>query len=45
MLYECYKQLQGKADKRQVKDPRLALTHNLGGQPPGAIVAVSIVGQ
>jgi len=44
-LYECYKQLQGKADKRQVKDPQLALTHNLGGQPPGAIVAVSIVGQ
>ena len=45
MLYECYKQLQGKADKRQVKDPKLALTHNLGGQPPGAIVAVAIVGQ
>jgi acetyl-CoA C-acetyltransferase len=23
MLYEMYKQLQGKADKRQIKDPRL----------------------
>jgi acetyl-CoA C-acetyltransferase len=45
MMYECYKQLQGKADKRQLKDPKLALTHNLGGQPPGAIVAVAIVGQ
>ena len=33
MLYENYKQLQGKADQRQVKNATLALTHNLGGAP------------
>jgi acetyl-CoA C-acetyltransferase len=44
MLYEVYKQLQGKAGPRQVKNPKLGLTHNLGGQPPGAIVSVAIAG-
>ena len=33
MLYENYKQLQGKAGQRQVKNVTLALTHNLGGAP------------
>ena len=33
MLYEVYKQLQEKAGPRQVKDPRLGLTHNQGGEP------------
>ena len=31
MQYEVYKQLQEKAGSRQVKDPRLGLTHNFGG--------------
>ena len=52
MLYEEYKQLQGKADQlknagkpsRQVKNPRLGLTHNLGGSPPSATCSVIIVG-
>ncbi len=44
MLYEVYKQLQGKAEKRQVKNPRLGLTHNQGGEPGAAIVSVMIVG-
>jgi acetyl-CoA C-acetyltransferase len=44
MLYEMYKQLQGKAGPRQIKNPRLGLTHNLGGQPPRSVCAVSIVG-
>jgi acetyl-CoA C-acetyltransferase len=52
MLYEEYKQLQGKADQlknpgkpsRQVKNPRLGLTHNLGGTPPSATISVIIVG-
>jgi acetyl-CoA acetyltransferase len=44
MLYEMYKQLQGKADKRQIKNPRLGLTHNLGGQPPHSVCSVCIVG-
>jgi len=45
MIYEVYKQLQGKAEKRQVKDPKLGLTHNLGGKiGGGAICSVSILG-
>ncbi|MFC2002520.1 acetyl-CoA acetyltransferase [Chloroflexota bacterium] len=32
MLYELYKQLQGKAGPRQIKNPKLGLAHNLGGQ-------------
>jgi acetyl-CoA C-acetyltransferase len=44
MLYEMYKQLQGKAGPRQIKNPRLGLTHNLGGQPPQSVCSISIVG-
>jgi acetyl-CoA C-acetyltransferase len=44
MLYEVYKQLQGKAGKRQVKNPRLGLTHNQGGEPGAATVSVLIAG-
>ena len=44
MLYEVYKQLQGKADKRQIKNPRLGLTHNQGGEPGSATVSVLIAG-
>ncbi|MHB1127238.1 MAG: acetyl-CoA acetyltransferase [Bacillota bacterium] len=45
MLYEMYKQLQGKAGKRQLKDPKLGLTHNLGGVPWSCVAFVSIVGK
>ncbi len=45
MMYEVYKQLQGKAGPRQVKNPRFGLTHNLGGIVPGAAIsACCIVG-
>lgn len=44
MIYEVYKQLQGKADKRQIKDPRIGLTHNLGGFPSMSVVSVAIFG-
>jgi acetyl-CoA C-acetyltransferase len=44
MIYEVYKQLQGKAGPRQIKDPRLGLTHNLGGIPPRSIVSVAVFG-
>ncbi len=44
MIYEMYKQLQGKADQRQLKDPKLGLTHNLGGFPQGNVCSVAIVG-
>jgi acetyl-CoA C-acetyltransferase len=44
MLYEVYLQLQGKAGPRQVKNPRLGLTHNQGGEPGAATVSVLIAG-
>jgi acetyl-CoA C-acetyltransferase len=44
MLYEMYKQLQGKAGPRQIKNPQLGLTHNMGGPPPSCVVSCVIVG-
>ncbi|HEY50158.1 MAG TPA: acetyl-CoA acetyltransferase, partial [Dehalococcoidia bacterium] len=44
MIYEMYKQLQGKAGDRQIKDPKFGLTHNMGGIPSVNIVSVLIVG-
>ncbi len=44
MLYEMYLQLQGRAGARQLRNPTLGLTHNLGGQPSQNVCAVSIVG-
>ena len=44
MMYEMYKQLQGKAGPRQIKNPRIGLTHNMGGIPPLNVVSVCIVG-
>jgi acetyl-CoA C-acetyltransferase len=44
MMYEVYKQLQGKAGPRQIKNPRLGLTHNQGGEPGAATVSVLIAG-
>ena len=45
MLYECWLQFSGRAGDRQLDDPRLALTHNLGGQPGECVSFVSIVGK
>lgn len=42
MIYEVYKQLQGKAGKRQVKNPQLGLAHNLGGTPQ--VCCITILG-
>jgi len=44
MIYEEYKQLQGKADQRQIENPKLGLTHNLGGFPSMSVVSVGIFG-
>ena len=44
MMYEVYKQLQGKAGPRQIKNPRIGLTHNQGGEPGAATVSIVIVG-
>jgi acetyl-CoA C-acetyltransferase len=44
MMYEVYKQLQGKAGERQVKNPRLGLTHNLGGNAGNGVASCAVVG-
>jgi len=44
MMYEVYKQLQGKAGPRQIKNPRLGLTHNLGGNAGTGIASCFVVG-
>ena len=44
MLYEAWLQFRGEAGERQLSDPRLALTHNLGGRPGSCVSFVSIVG-
>ena len=40
MIYENYKQLQGKAGDRQVKNASLALSHNIGGAPQACGIAI-----
>ncbi|MFH1090083.1 MAG: acetyl-CoA acetyltransferase [Pseudomonadota bacterium] len=44
MLYEMYLQLLGRAGDRQLDNPRLGLTHNLGGFPSQNVCALSIIG-
>jgi acetyl-CoA C-acetyltransferase len=44
MMYEVYKQVQGKAGPRQLKDVKLGVTHNLGGVPQTNICSVLIAG-
>ncbi|MBN2224686.1 MAG: acetyl-CoA acetyltransferase [Deltaproteobacteria bacterium] len=45
MLYEMYNQLLGRAGERQLKDPKIGLTHNLGGFPAMSVCSVAIVGK
>ena len=45
MVYEVYKQLQGKAGQRQRKNPRFGMTHNLGGAPGKFTCAITILGR
>jgi len=40
MVYELYKQLQGKAERRQVEGARMGLAHTLGGPPQVSCVVV-----
>lgn len=44
MAYEVYNQLLGRAGERQLSNPSLGLTHNLGGVPYLGIAAISILG-
>ncbi|HSW59120.1 MAG TPA: acetyl-CoA acetyltransferase, partial [Dehalococcoidales bacterium] len=45
MMYEVYKQMQGKAGPRQRKNPVLGLIHNFGMNPGSGIGSVTILGQ
>jgi acetyl-CoA C-acetyltransferase len=45
MMYEMWLQLRGEAGPRQLDDPKLGLTHNLGGAPGKCVSFVSIVGK
>ena len=44
MMYEMWLQLRGEAGPRQIREPKLGLTHNLGGQPGRCVSFVSVVG-
>ena len=44
MMYECWLQLRGEAGPRQIDNPKLGLTHNLGGRPGKCVSFVAVVG-
>jgi len=44
MVYEIYKQFQGKCGVRQLKNPRFGLSHNLGGFPANCVIGITIWG-
>jgi hypothetical protein len=45
MLYEVYKQLQGRVEeRRQIRRPRIGLTHSVGGSPLMSVSGIAIVG-
>jgi acetyl-CoA C-acetyltransferase len=45
MMFEAWLQLRGQAGARQLQDPRLAMTHNMGGMPGEFLSFVSIFGK
>ena len=44
MMYEIWLQLRGEAGPRQMKNPKIGITHNLGGFPGNCVSCVSVVG-
>ncbi|HSP96356.1 MAG TPA: acetyl-CoA acetyltransferase [Candidatus Dormibacteraeota bacterium] len=44
MMYEMWLQLRGEAGERQIAQPKLGMTHNLGGAPGRCVSFVSLVG-
>lgn len=44
MMYELWLQFRGEAGERQLDDPKVGLTQNLGGQPGACVSFVSILG-
>jgi acetyl-CoA C-acetyltransferase len=45
MMYEMWLQFRGEAGPRQIKNPKLGLTHNLGGAPGRCVSFISVVGK
>ncbi|WP_432842343.1 acetyl-CoA acetyltransferase [Dactylosporangium sp. CA-092794] len=45
MIFELWLQLRGEAGARQLADPRLALSHNMGGMPGEFISFIGIFGK
>jgi acetyl-CoA C-acetyltransferase len=45
MLFENWLQFRGEAEDRQIEDPKLGMTHNLGGRPGTCVSFISIVGK
>jgi len=45
MMYEMWLQMRGEAGPRQLSDPKLGLTHNLGGMPGRCVTFVAVVGR
>ena len=45
MIYEVYKQMQGKAGGRQLQKTDLGITHNLGGRPGSFTCSVAVFGR
>lgn len=44
MFYELDLQLQGRAAKYQIKDPKLGLVHSMGNGPCAPVVRTFVVG-
>jgi acetyl-CoA C-acetyltransferase len=44
MMYEMWLQLRGEAGERQIENPTLGMTHNLGGSPGRCVSCCTIVG-
>lgn len=45
MGYEMYNQLLGRSGKRQLSDPRIGVTHNLGGWPMSCVAGIAVYGR
>ena len=45
MMYEMWLQFRGEAGERQIADPKIGVTHNLGGAPGRCVSFVSVVGK
>ncbi len=45
MIYKIHLQINGRAEDRQLENPRLGLTHNIGGFPFMNVCSISIIGR